>query len=203
MDTANRDEAADAPVILASSSPRRRELLHQAGGDFRVLVSGCDEDVVAGESARDMVTRLALVKASAIAARHPDAFVVGADTTVWIDGEALGKPTSELDAERMLEAIQGRTHEVWGGVALLHRGKGIERVWSHMTRVTMSPIERATISWYVKTGEPMDKAGGYAIQGIGLQFVREIQGSYSNVVGLDVATLVEVLCEYGAFRRRS
>lgn len=183
------------PLILASGSPRRRELLTQAGVDFSVIVPGCDETPVPGESAREMVERLALMKASAIAELHPDSYVLGADTTVYIGGVSLGKPESVEEACQMLETIQGKAHEVWGGIAIVHRGKGIRESWSHMTRVTMAPMDRETIREYVASGEPMDKAGSYAIQGLGLRFVASIDGSYSNVVGLNLTTVMDKLRE--------
>jgi septum formation protein len=148
-----------------------------------------------------MVERLALVKAQAVAENERDAFVVGADTTVFIDGEALGKPESATEARQMLAKIAGRTHEVWGGIAIVHREKGFVRVWSHMTKVTMVSLSPETIAWYVQSGEPMDKAGAYAIQGLGLQFVENVEGSYSNVVGLNISELVQVLEELGVKRR--
>jgi septum formation protein len=189
---------AHRQIILASSSPRRKELLSQAGVDFKILVSGCDETPVPGESVKEMVERLAVVKAAVVADQYPGAFVIGADTTVWIDEQSLGKPSSVEEAHSMLGQIQGRTHEVWGGVAILNREKGIERVWSHSTRVAMSPMSPETISRYVSSGEPMDKAGSYAIQGLGLQFVESIEGSYSNVVGLNITSLMRELVAIGA-----
>jgi septum formation protein len=196
-----KDEAATHRVVLASSSPRRKELLSQAGIPFSIVVSGCDETPIPNESAREMVERLALVKAQAVAENERDAFVVGADTTVFIDGEALGKPESATEARQMLAKIAGRTHEVWGGIAIVHREKGFVRVWSHMTKVTMVSLSPETIAWYVQSGEPMDKAGAYAIQGLGLQFVENVEGSYSNVVGLNISELVQVLEELGVKRR--
>lgn len=184
-----------SPIILASASPRRHELLTQAGVDFTVVVPGCDETPIPGESPREMVERLALMKASAVADSYPDAYVIGADTTVFIDGESLGKPISVTEACEMLGKIQGRTHEVWGGIAITHRGSGFARCWSHVTAVTMRTMTPDTIRTYVDTGEPMDKAGSYAIQGLGLQFVDTINGSYSNVVGLNIASLMDALRE--------
>ena len=184
-------------IILASSSPRRRELLSQAGVAFSVLVSGCDETPIPGEGVAQMVERLAHVKASVVAGLHPHAYVLGADTTVWIDGESLGKPSSFDDACQMLKRIQGRTHEVWGGIAVINRSKDCKRVWSHSTRVTMAPMSDEVIARYVSSGEPMDKAGSYAIQGLGLQFVDSIDGSYSNVVGLNITALMRELVGLG------
>jgi septum formation protein len=149
-----------------------------------------------------MVERLALVKAEAVAVSHPDAFVIGADTTVEVDGESLGKPESPEDACRMLGMIQGRSHNVWGGIAVLHRGRQISRIWSHVTEVHMRSMTAREIARYVETGEPMDKAGSYAIQGIGLQFVDSVQGSYSNVVGLNIAALMLALVEIEALRKQ-
>ena len=184
-------------IILASSSPRRRELLSQAGVAFSVLVSGCDETPIPGEGVAQMVERLARVKASVVADLHPHAYVLGADTTVWIDGESLGKPSSFDEACQMLKRIQGRTHEVWGGIAVINRSKDCKRVWSHSTRVTMAPMSDEVIARYVSSGEPMDKAGSYAIQGLGLQFVDSIDGSYSNVVGLNITALMRELVGLG------
>ena len=185
-------------LILASSSPRRKELLSQAGVQFDTIVSGCDETPIPGESVKEMVERLAVVKAAAVADQYRDSLVLGADTTVWIDGESLGKPSSVEEARAMLQRIQGRTHEVWGGVAILHHGREIHKVWSHSTRVTMTAMSEETIARYVSSGEPMDKAGSYAIQGLGLQFVESIEGSYSNVVGLNITAVMRELSALGA-----
>jgi septum formation protein len=183
------------PIILASASPRRRELLTQAGVRFSISVPGCDETPLLGESPQEMVVRLAVLKASAIAGQNPASYVIGADTTVHIDGVTLGKPNSVEEACQMLEAIQGKTHQVWGGVAVVRHDVRLVESWSDVTSVTMRPMSRAMIEEYVATGEPMDKAGSYAIQGIGLQFVDSISGSYSNVVGLNIASVMEKLRE--------
>jgi septum formation protein len=187
-----------SPIILASSSPRRKELLSQAGVAFTIIVSGCDETPVPGESAREMVERLAIVKAAVVADQHPHAYVIGADTTVCIDGEVLGKPESFEEACSMLRKIQGRTHEVLGGIAIINRSQGLEKRWSHSTKVTMAPMSEEVIARYVRSGEPMDKAGSYAIQGLGLQFVDSVEGSYSNVVGLNISALMVELVGLGA-----
>ena len=189
-------------IILASSSPRRKELLSQAGVAFTILVSGCDETPIPGESAQEMVERLAAVKAAVVADQHPNAYVIGADTTVFIDGEVLGKPESFEDACSMLRKIQGRTHEVLGGIAIINRSLGIEMRWSHSTKVTMAPMTEDVIARYVRSGEPMDKAGSYAIQGLGLQFVDTVEGSYSNVVGLNISALMVELVALGAHREQ-
>jgi septum formation protein len=189
-------------IILASSSPRRKELLSQAGVAFTILVSGCDETPVPGESAKEMVERLAVVKAAVVAEQYPGAYVIGADTTVCIDGEVLGKPESFEEACSMLRKIQGRTHEVLGGIAIINRSLGIEKRWSHATKVTMAPMSDDVIARYVRSGEPMDKAGSYAIQGLGLQFVDSVEGSYSNVVGLNISALMVELVALGAHREQ-
>lgn len=181
------------PIILASASPRRQELLTQVGVEFSVLVAGVDETPHATESPHEMVERLALLKASTVSQMHRDAYVIGADTTVFIDNQSLGKPESESEAFEMLMRIQGRSHQVLGGVAIVQANKSVTRVWSHITEVTMRPMTEQEIRTYVATQEPMDKAGSYAIQGIGLQFVDSIRGSYSNVVGLNIASLLSEL----------
>lgn len=170
---------------------------------YSVIVSGCDETPIDGETAQQMVERLAFVKADAVAVSQPDAFVIGADTTVAVDGESLGKPESPQDACRMLERIQGRIHHVWGGIAVLQKSKQLSRVWSHVTEVRMRPMSSSEIESYVQSGEPMDKAGSYAIQGLGLQFVDSVSGSYSNVVGLNIAALISVLVEIGAIKKHT
>ncbi|MEN9846678.1 MAG: hypothetical protein RIS36_1825 [Pseudomonadota bacterium] len=191
-----------ASIILASSSPRRKELLSQAGVAFTIVVSGCDETPVPGESAKEMVERLAVVKAAIVADQNPNAYVIGADTTVCIDGEVLGKPESFEEACSMLRKIQGRTHEVLGGIAIINRSQGLEKRWSHTTNVTMAPMSEEVIARYVRSGEPMDKAGSYAIQGLGLRFVDSVEGSYSNVVGLNISSLMDELVKLGAHREQ-
>jgi septum formation protein len=190
--------AAQYRIVLASSSPRRRELLGQAGVPFEVIVPGCDETPVPGETPQQMVERLALVKAVTVADQQRDALVIGADTTVFIDDKALGKPESVEEANSMLATIAGRTHEVWGGIALVCRERGLSQVWSHVTQVTMAGMDPKMIARYVESGEPMDKAGAYAIQGLGLQFVEGVSGSYSNVVGLNISALMQRLKQLGA-----
>jgi len=147
------------PIILASASPRRQELLAHAGVRYEVKVSGCDETPIDGESPQQMVERLAVLKARAVAADSPHAYIIGADTTVYIDGVSLGKPSSLAEAGEMLRTIQGRTHEVWGGIAIVHSAKKLTHVWSHVTSVTMRPMSETMIQEYIATGEPIDKAG--------------------------------------------
>ena len=179
------------PIVLASSSPRRRELLASAGIDVVVEAVDIDERQRLGELAEVYVERLAREKASAGLARHRDAVVIGADTAVVIDGEVLGKPADAADARRMLRQLAGRTHAVLTGVAVASEA-GVRAVVER-TEVAVREIEDAELSWYVASGEPMDKAGAYAIQGLASRFVTRIEGSYSNVVGLPVATVVGLL----------
>ncbi len=181
------------PLILASSSPRRREILSNAGLAFEVQVSNCDESLLPAERAQPMVERLARAKAQAVARQFPDRWVLGADTTVVADDEILGKPENADDARRMLQILQGRTHIVWGGIALVCEDRGYVRVASFSTEVSMRAMSAADIDAYIATGEPLDKAGAYAIQGIGAALIRSISGSYFNVVGLDIAAVVDML----------
>jgi septum formation protein len=178
-------------LLLASASPRRRDLLVAAGFDVEVAPADVDERPRAGETAGAHVVRLAHAKASAIAAAHPSAAVLGADTVVVADGSMLGKPLDDADARRMLRLLSGATHVVLTGVALHARGVRLDALES--SRVTFLPLDEAEIEWYVATGEPLDKAGAYAIQGRASRFVDRVEGSYSNVVGLPVATVYRLL----------
>ena len=181
-------------LILASASPRRRELLAAAGIACEVLPVNLDESPLDGESPDDHVRRLAGEKAQAALARRPETVVLGADTIVLAGGEILGKPRDAEDAGRMLRALSGRAHEVLTGVALASvRGITVEL---ERSRVWFSPLTEGEIADYVASGEPSDKAGGYAIQGLASKFVVRIEGSYSNVVGLPVALVYRLLKGY-------
>ena len=180
-------------LILASSSPRRRELLTESGLIFRIEVRPVDESVRPAEEPQAMVERLALDKAEAVARQFPHAWVIGADTTVVQDGVILGKPADAADALRMLSRLQGTLHQVWSAFALVGRAHGREHVEAGCTDVEMMPQTRAELERYIATGEPMDKAGAYAIQGRGAGLIKRINGSYSNVVGLDMAALMAAL----------
>ncbi len=178
-------------MILASRSPRRAELLAAAGIPFEVLAADIDETPHAPETPAAYVERLAIDKARAVFALRPEARVLGADTTVTIDGEILGKPMDEDDARRMLRLLSGRPHVVHTGVALVS-GDGV-RSAVETTRVWFSVMTDEDISWYIATGEPVDRAGAYAIQGLASRFIPRIEGSYSNVVGLPVALVSSIL----------
>ncbi len=192
-------------LVLASSSPRREDLLRNAGISFIVQPADVDETPLAGESARECAERLACEKALAVWQTRPQDLVLGADTVVVVDGEMLGKPVNGEDAARMLRLLSGRVHQVITGVCLTG-GRGQRPVasgqWSEkprtaseLTLVTMSAISDQEIRDYVATGEPMDKAGAYAIQGIASRWIPRIEGDYSNVVGLPVALVYRMLRE--------
>ena len=172
-------------LILASRSPRRARLLREAGYEIDVVPADVDETRLDGEAPRRYVSRLAAAKASAVAPRAGGGIVVAADTVVLIDGLVLGKPADRRDAESMLRRLSGCTHEVLTGVVVAGGGRVLDAV--EVTRVTFAALDAARIAWYAGTGEPDDKAGAYAVQGIGSRFVERIEGSYSNVVGLPVA----------------
>jgi septum formation protein len=178
-------------IILASRSPRRAELLAAAGYEFDVLAADVDETPLGVEDPAEYVERLAIEKARAVLALRPGARVLGADTTVTIDGEILGKPVNDEDARRMLRLLSGRSHLVHTGVALA-TDRGIQS-GVDTTRVWFGAMTDEDISWYVATGEPVDRAGAYAIQGFASRFVARIEGSYSNVVGLPVAMVSSIL----------
>ncbi len=171
-------------LVLASQSPRRAEILRQAGIPFEVAVPSVDESPFEDELPEDYVQRLAESKALAVGAA-PDRVVLGADTTVVIDGEMLGKPENDDDARRMLAALSGRRHEVITGICLRLPAEVI-RDWAS-TSVWFAPMTEREIDDYVASGEPRDKAGAYAIQGLASKFIEKIEGCYFNVVGLPVA----------------
>lgn len=179
-------------IILASASPRRAELLRAAGIDFDVRPADIDEAILPGEAPSDYVSRLAEAKARVVHERENDRTVLAADTAVVVDGHILGKPIDEADAQRMLRSLAGRTHEVVTAVSLFHPG-GIVHTRVDNTTVEFAALSEADITWYVSSGEPMDKAGAYAVQGLASRFVTRIEGSYSNVVGLPIALVYQML----------
>ena len=181
-------------VILASKSPRRSELLGMMGISFEVISKDVPEVCPAGMKAEETAPFLAMIKAEAVAEDHPERVVIGADTTVILDGEALGKPESEEDAFMMLRKLSGRTHKVVTGVALI--GKGKKEVFASETEVTFYQLSDEEIRSYIETGDPMDKAGAYGIQSGGARFVREIKGDYYTVVGLPAAEVARRLKEF-------
>lgn len=184
-------------LILASQSPRRRKLLEQLGLPFRVQVSPVDEIFPDGEAPAQAVQRLALDKAAPIAAQHPDALTLAADTVVVLDHDVLEKPADADEARRMLRRLSGVTHTVYTGLTLVHPASGRRRAASEATAVTFGQLSDAEIAAYVATGSPMDKAGAYGIQDdFGAVFVARIEGDYYNVVGLPLHRLYRLLHDH-------
>ena len=189
-------------LILASASPRRQELLRNAGIPFIVEPTDIPEIPQPGEAPTAFVERLAGEKARVIARHHVNDFVLGADTTVVVGDEILNKPADKGDAARMLAMLSGRTHQVITGVCVIvpateNRKLRTERIRSERTSVTFEKLTRQDIDFYVRTGESMDKAGAYAIQGMASRWISRIQGDYFNVVGLPVALVYRTLRELG------
>lgn len=184
-------------LILASSSPRRSALLKQIGLKFRILCCPVDETVPAGLEPAELVELLAERKASAVARIVKKGLVIGADTVVVCRGEILGKPSGLKDAARMLRCLQGTDHEVYTGVALVDAESGRSRKGHEKTRVYFRPLDEDEINRYTATGEPMDKAGAYAVQGLASIFITGLEGCYFNVVGLPLALLADMLREFG------
>ena len=180
-------------LILASQSPRRRDLLKQAGLRFTVIPSSFDENSIKPSSANVFVRLLAEGKAGGISAQYPDSWVIAADTIVYIEDTILGKPGSKMDAREMLQKLSGKTHQVLTGYCICCHSS--RRTYSDVvsTDVLFKKLTATEIDWYIDSGEPFDKAGGYAIQGIGTFLVRRINGSYTNVVGLPVCEVMDLL----------
>ncbi len=186
---------SDVTVVLASSSPRRRQLLELVGIEHEVRPADIDETLLSGEVPEAHAERLARGKAETIAAMDADSLVIGADTIVVIDGVVLGKPRDVLDAERMLGILSGRAHTVMTAVAVTYGGRTFADV--EQVDVTFMPLDEDEIRRYVATGEPMDKAGAYGIQGYGATIVRRIDGDYFAVMGLSLVRLVALMREAG------
>lgn len=183
-------------LVLASGSPRRAELLRAAGFEFDVIPAAINEAMDVEETPDGYIRRVAQLKTQAIAARVPGRPVLGADTIVVIDQEVLGKPTDADDARRMLRRLSGREHVVMTAVCLISPGRegGSKQLETRVARTTVefAPLSAEEIDWYVGAGEPMDKAGAYAVQGLASRFVTRVDGSYSNVVGLPVAVVYDL-----------
>lgn len=183
-------------LILASQSPRRRELLSLIVPDFCVCPADIEEKLMPEADLGAEVARLAAGKAQVVADTHPQAAVIGSDTLVVCDGQALGKPTDATDAHRMLRLLSGRTHEVMTGLALWVPEQQM-RTDTIVTQVRFAALSESEIEDYIASGEPMDKAGAYGIQGLGARFIEEIEGDYYSVMGLPVRRLYERLRETG------
>ncbi len=193
-------------IILASASPRRREILAGAGIHFEIITSGAEEKSIKTDPA-ELVEELSYIKASGTdtLVKDSDSVVIGADTVVACDGKILGKPESEEDALKMLTLLQGRTHQVYTGVTILYGGRGERKrkTFHECTDVTCYPVSREEILEYIRTGEPMDKAGAYGIQGLWGIYVQKICGDYNNVVGLPAARLIHEAKKLGIDLRNS
>ncbi|MDO5111291.1 MAG: Maf family protein [Clostridia bacterium] len=189
-------------LILASGSPRRREMFDLMGLSYTLRPSDADESLPPCAPS-DMVETLALRKAASIKKSAPGCCVVGADTVVYLDGHIIGKPADEADASRILHMLSGRTHTVYTGVAILTDEKQL--VFHETTDVTFATLSEAEIADYIASGEPMDKAGAYGVQGIGAVLVEKVEGCYFNIIGLPIPTFYRKLAEAGilpAWRRR-
>jgi septum formation protein len=185
------------PLILASQSPRRKQLLDSMGVACEVFPSHFDEDSIEEKSPMHLVQTLAGLKANAIADAFPDRWIIAADTLVALGSEMFGKPRDKAHAEEMLARLSGRAHSVWGGVALMNRNAGVLEVMSSHTEVVFNTIAPAQLEAYVLSEEGMDKAGSYGVQGPAAAFVSRIVGSYTNVVGLDLAVVLGMLTSQG------
>jgi nucleoside triphosphate pyrophosphatase len=182
-------------LVLASASPRRADLLRAAGFSFEILPVEIDERFGPHEQPDRAVARLAEAKAAAAERLRPDAVILAADTTVVLRGQALGKPKNDEDAKHMLRLLSGRGHEVLTGICLVESGRRLVHV--EPSRVRFTTLSEAEIEWYVASGEGADKAGAYAIQGLAGRFVEAVEGSYSNVVGLPISSVYNLLKELG------
>jgi septum formation protein len=178
-------------LVLASSSPRRAEILERAGWPHEIMVAGIDESVLPNEEPAVYVQRLARSKAEAVASRLSDGVVLGADTTVVVANQILGQPVDDADARRMLRLLNAKWHDVLTGVAVVRVG-GETRVAFETTRVRFAEMSEKEIDWYIATGEPFGKAGAYAIQGKASLFIEEIEGDYFNIMGLPIRLVHEL-----------
>ncbi|MGH7570168.1 MAG: Maf family protein [Gemmatimonadales bacterium] len=188
-------DAALKPIVLASGSPRRRQLLEMLHIPFRVIAPDVDEHVWPGERPDAYVTRLSLAKAEAVVPRAPGALILAADTTVVLDGEIFGKPGTAAEAVAMLGRLQGRTHEVMTAVAVARDGERAQAL--DVSRVTFRPADRPTLEAYAATGEPLDKAGAYAIQGLGAPLIERVEGDFFGVMGLPLRLALDLLARFG------
>ncbi len=184
-------------IILASGSPRRKELLEKIGLKFTVDVPDIEEDFKSNLTPQELVKQLSAKKAEVIAKKHPDAIVIAADTIGVLKGEIIGKPHTAAQAEKMLESLSGTSHLVITGFTITDTDTGKTITEEVQTKVYFKKLSKAEVNGYVKTGEPLDKAGGYAIQGLGALLVKKIEGDYYNVIGLPLSSLTDALKEFG------
>jgi len=184
-------------IILASSSPRRKELLENIGLKFKVEPSNYEEDIPPGLEPHELARKISLGKAKTVASKHQNAIVIAADTFVVLDNRILGKPHTEKEARKMLEALSGKSHSVITGFSILDTGNKKTISKSVETKIYFRKFTPAEIDAYVESKEPLDKAGAYAIQGLGAVLVERIEGDYFNVIGLPLSALTEALKEFG------
>jgi septum formation protein len=187
---------SNASFILASASPRRREILQSVGLNFKIIPAHVNEDYIAGESPHKHVRRLSRDKAMAVAEKHQDAWVLGADTIVVIDGIILGKPQNKTQAKNMLKKLSGREHKVFTGFTIIHMESDFCETKVVQSTVRFKIISPDEMNWYIACDEPYDKAGGYALQGKGSYFIQSIRGSYTNVIGLPLCEVLEILKKF-------
>jgi septum formation protein len=192
-----------AGLILASKSPRRRYLLEKAGLEFTVIPSEVDENAAIRSAPESYVKSLAEAKAGDISSRYPDSWIIGADTVVFIDNTILEKPASRDEAWAMLKRLSAKTHQVHTGYCICRKSSGHFFSECVTTDVSFKKLSAMEINWYISSGEPFDKAGAYAIQGLGTFLVKRINGSYTNVVGLPVCEVLEYLIQEGAVIRNA
>ena len=185
-------------LILASASPRRKELLKLLGLHFDVLPSGIEETSRSGETPEEHVLRLSTQKVFALSSSYPEAWVIGADTVVVLDGGFMGKPATIAEAKIMLKKLSGREHQVYTGFAIARKITDILLQEAVISSVFFKRLSEEEVNWYVETDEPYDKAGGYALQGRGAFFISRITGSYTNVIGLPLCEAVNLLKSAGA-----
>lgn len=184
-------------VILASASPRRKELLEKIGLRFKVEPSNYEEDMPSGLEPHELARKISLEKAKVVASKHENAIVIAADTFIVFGDQILGKPHTEKEARKMLETISGKSHSVITGFSIIDIGASKTLSKSVETKIYIRKLTPAEIEAYVKSKEPLDKAGAYAIQGLGAVFVEKIEGDYFNVIGLPLSALTEALKEFG------
>lgn len=184
-------------IILASASPRRKELLEKIGLKFEAEPSGHEEAIPSGAEPHEFSQKISLEKAKVIASKHENAIVIAADTIIVLGNKIMGKPHTETEARKMLEAINGRSHYVITGFSIVDTGRNKTLSRSVETKVSIKKLTPAEIDAYVRSKEPLDKAGAYAIQGLGAVIVEKIEGDYYNVMGLPLNALTEALKEFG------
>ncbi len=184
-------------IILASGSPRRKELLEIIGLKFKVEPSNYEEDIKSGVEPHEIAQRISLEKAKVVASKHKNAIVIAADSLIVFGGQTLGKPHTENEARKMLETLNGKSHSVITGFSIIDTGKNKMLSKSIETKVYVRKLTLPEINTYVKSKEPLDKAGAYAIQGLGAVIVEKIEGDYFNVMGLPLSALTEALKEFG------